>query len=411
MIVEVVAVGTELLLGQIVNSNASTIGAALAEHGFDAHYQQVVGDNLARVATSIRTAIDRSDAVIITGGIGPTQDDLTREALCEATDLEMDYSEEYAEHLRGWWERRGRVMPQSNLQQAEHPVGAVLLDNPKGTAPGLLLDHDDTIIFCVPGVPAEMDYLLHEEILPRLTEASGETAVLESRLLRTWGLSESGVAETLDDLYTSSTNPSMAFLASGGEIKIRITAKANDVETARALIEPMETEVRARLGTAVFGTGDQTIERVLLDLLADLNYTIATTESMTGGRITAALTSLPGASEVVRGGLVAYNSELKASMLGVTDISEVVNARTVEEMAFNGREVLGADVVVAVTGSAGPEPLEQPPGTFVVGVATPEGTQSREFHMVGDRERVRTFAVTAALQLTRLALIGRWWKP
>ncbi|MEA1904223.1 MAG: competence/damage-inducible protein A [Actinomycetota bacterium] len=411
MIVEVVAVGTELLLGQIVNSNASTIGAALAEMGFDAHFQQVVGDNLDRVAESIQTALDRSDAVIITGGIGPTQDDLTREAVCAATGLEMEYSEEYADHLLNWWEARGREMPKSNLQQAEHPAGAELLDNPKGTAPGLVIDHEGTLIFCVPGVPAEMEYLLHEEVLPRIAEASEEVAVIESKLLRTWGRSESDVAETLDDLYSGSTNPSLAFLASSGEIKVRITAKAGDAAAARALIEPMEMEVRSRLGASIFGTGDETIERVLLRLLADLDYTIATTESMTGGRITAALTSLPGASQVVRGGLVAYASELKASLLGVSDITTVVNAETVEEMASNGRAVLGADVVVAVTGSAGPEPLEKPPGTFVVGVATPDRTQSREFNMVGDRERVRTYAVTAALQLTRLALIGEWWSP
>lgn len=411
MIVEVIAVGTELLLGQIVNSNASTIGATLAEHGHDAHFQQTVGDNVGRIAETIRAAAARADAVIITGGIGPTQDDLTREAVCEATGLPMEFSESYADHLRDWWAIRGRPMPDSNLQQAEHPAGAELLMNPKGTAPGLALDHDGTLIFVVPGVPAEMIHLLHSEILPRLAERSGERAVLTSRLLRTWGRSESDVAEILDDIYRGSANPSLAFLASGGEIKIRLTAKADSHSEALSLIEPMENEVRSRLGESVFGTDDEIIERVLLRLLSDLGYTIGTAESMTGGLVSARLTSLPGSSAVVRGGLVAYDVELKKRLLGVNDTGAVVTREVAEQMARGGRELLGADVVVSVTGSAGPEPLEQPPGTFWIGVSTPDETQAREMRMVGDRERVRTYSTTAALHLTRLALIGRWWRP
>ena len=411
MIVEVVAVGTELLLGQIVNSNASSIGAALAEKGFDAHYQQVVGDNLERVAGSISTAIGRSDSVIITGGIGPTQDDLTREAVCLATGLEMVFSDEYAATLREWWESRGRVMPESNLQQAEHPAGADLLPNPKGTAPGLAINHDDTLIFCIPGVPAEMDYLLHTDLLPRLAIWSGKESVLVSRVLRTWGRSESDIAETLDDFYRETTNPSIAFLASGGEIKVRITAKADGPDQASALIEPYEEKIRQRLGSIVFGSDDETIERVLMNLLEEAGYTIGTAESMTGGMVSAALTSLAGSSAVVRGGLVAYAKDLKKSLLGVDDLLAVVDLETAEQMAVGARELLNVDVAVSVTGSAGPEALEKPPGTMVIGVSTPDHTQAREMRMVGDRERIRAYAVTNALQLTRLALIGKWWSP
>jgi nicotinamide-nucleotide amidase len=411
VIVEIIAIGTELLLGQIVNSNASTIGAALAERGFDAHFQQVVGDNEDRVAETIKLAMGRADAVIITGGIGPTQDDLTREAVCAATGLEMEFSEEYAEVLRQWWSDRGRVMPESNLQQAQHPAGAELLMNPKGTAPGLVIDHDGTLIFCVPGVPAEMEYLIQHDVIPRLSDVAGETAVLASRLLRTWGRSESDIADSMDDLYRSSTNPSMAFLASGGEIKIRITAKAATEAEAYDLMEPMETEVRSRLGSSVFGVDDETIERVIFRLLDELGYTIATAESMTGGLVAGALTSLPGSSAVMRGGIIAYDSELKERLLGVTDTSTVVDLETAEQMAIGGRELLGADVAVSVTGSAGPEPLEKPQGTMVIGVSTPEHTRAKELRMVGDRERVRTYAVTSALHLTRLALIGKWWRP
>lgn len=411
MIVEVIAVGTELLLGQIVNSNGATIGAALAERGLDANYQQVVGDNLARAAAAVSLAVSRSDAVIITGGIGPTQDDLTREAVCEATGRSMVFSEDYAEHLRLWWETRGRVMPESNLRQAFHPEGSELLQNPKGTAPGLALEHDETLIFCIPGVPAEMEHLLQTAVIPRIAEAAGDEAVLVNRLIRTWGRSESDVAEILDDLYAGSTNPSVAFLASQGEIKIRISAKANTTDAAIAMIEPVENEIRDRLGDAVFGADDETMEAVVLNLLGSLGLTIGTAESMTGGLVAAALTSVPGSSEVVRGGLIAYHSDLKHKLLGVTDISMVVDIDTAEQMAIGAKDLLGVDVAVSVTGSAGPDALERTPGTVVIGVSTPEKTMARELHLPGDRERVRAYAVTSALQLTRLALLGKWWKP
>jgi nicotinamide-nucleotide amidase len=411
LIVEVIAVGTELLLGQIVNSNTSFMGAALAERGFDAHYQQTVGDNVERIATAIGLALHRSDAVVITGGIGPTQDDLTREAVCAATGLDMEYSEEYAEELEDWWTRRGREMPLSNLRQAFHPVGAELLPNPRGTAPGLALAHAGKWIFCVPGVPAEMQLLMTAEVLPRLIAKSGEEQVIVSRVIRTWGRPESEVAEMLDDLYTGSTNPSIAFLASASEIKVRITAKTADLFEAEQLIEPVEREIRSRLGASVFGTDDETIERILLRLLSDHGYTIGTAESMTGGMVAARLTDLPGSSAVMKGGLVAYHPELKQRLLGVSDIDEVVNVETAVAMATGARTLLDVDVAVAVTGSAGPDALEKPAGSVIVAVSTPEQVRGREIRFTGDRERVRAYATTAALHLTRLALIGQWWAP
>jgi nicotinamide-nucleotide amidase len=410
VIVEVIAVGTELLLGQIINSNTSTMGAALAERGIDAHYQQTVGDNLTRIAAAIRVALDRSDAVVMTGGIGPTQDDITREAVCEVTGRAMVYSEDYADRLREWWSRRGREMPQSNLRQAFYPEGAEMLPNPRGTAPGLMLEHEGKLIFCVPGVPAEMEHLMIAEVLPRLVAASGDQKVIASRVIRTWGRPESEVAEILDDLYTSSVNPSLAFLASNSEIKIRVTAKASTAAEARLLIEPMELEVRSRLGDTVFGSDDETIERVLLQLLSDLGFTIGTAESMTGGMVSARLTELPGSSVVVKGGLVAYDSELKQRLLGLTDVTEVVTTEAALAMARGAQGLLGVDVAVAVTGSAGPEPMEKPVGTVIVGVATPDDARARELRFSGDRERLRTYGTAAALHLTRLALIGRWWK-
>lgn len=410
MIVEVLAVGTELLLGQIVNGNAAKIGTALADHGFDAHFQVVVGDNLDRVVSAIRTALARADALIITGGIGPTRDDLTREAVCAALALEMKFSETYAEFLKERFAQWGREMPPSNLRQAEYPAGAELLSNPKGTAPGLVLEHDGKLIFLLPGVPMEMVHLLEAEVMPRLGHVAGVDAVVFSRILRSWGRSESQIGEMLDDLFTGHTNPSIAFLASAGEIKVRITAKAATVGEAEQLVAPIEAEVRARLDPSIFATDSETIEQVIGTQLLARGWTIGTAESATGGLVAARLTSTPGSSSFYRGSVVTYATDLKTSLLGVEDLSAgVVSETTALAMADGARKTLNVDVAVAVSGSAGPEPLEQPVGTMVMAVATPEGARSRTVKFPGDRERVRVYSVTTALHLVRLAVTGEWW--
>jgi nicotinamide-nucleotide amidase len=413
MIVEVIAVGTELLLGQIVNSNAAFIGRALAEAGLDAYYEVTVGDNVDRVASTIRHALGRADAVIITGGIGPTQDDLTREAICAATGREMWFSEDYAAELRDRFAAAGRVMPENNLRQAEYPAGATLLPNPKGSAPGIRLDHEGRLIYCVPGVPAEMELLVQSQVIPDLRRAAGIDEVLESRVLRTWGMSESQVAEILDDLYQATTNPSVAFLASAGEIKVRISAKAGSHQEAVALTAPVEEEVRSRLGSLVFGADDDTIEEVLLRTLNAAGWSIATAESVTGGLVAARLTDIPGASTVFRGSVVAYSPEVKQRLLGVPEelISEhgVVSEAVAEAMAVGAARLLESDVAVGLTGSAGPDRLEQDVGTVAIGVSTPERSAARTMRLPGDRERVRAYASTAALHLARRAVAGEWW--
>ncbi|MEA2009294.1 MAG: CinA family nicotinamide mononucleotide deamidase-related protein, partial [Actinomycetota bacterium] len=262
MIVEVLAIGTELLLGQIVNSNATRIGERLADAGLDHFQQTVVGDNEARIAAAITDACSRADALIITGGLGPTKDDLTREAMAEAAGVDMIFDADQEDQLRERWTRSGRVMPESNLQQAERPKGCVLIENPKGTAPGIRCEIDDTWVFALPGVPAEMIPMLENSVIPFLRGDDDATVV--SRLLRTWGESESAIGERLGDLYDASTNPTIAFLASGGEIKIRITAKAASRDEATALIAPVEATVRDRLGKRIFGVDDDTVEVVVL---------------------------------------------------------------------------------------------------------------------------------------------------
>lgn len=411
MIVEILAIGTELLLGQIVNSNATRIGERLADAGLDHFQQTVVGDNEARIVTAIDAACSRADALILTGGLGPTKDDLTREALAEAADVELIFDSEQADQLRERWTSSGRVMPESNLQQAERPLGSELIANPKGTAPGIRMQIADTWVFALPGVPAEMIPMLEDSVIPFL--GGDDDSAVVSRLLRTWGESESAIGERLGDLYDTSTNPTIAFLASGGEIKIRITAKATSRDKAAALIAPFEATIRERLGKRIFGADDDTVEVVVLRMLEERDWTLGTAESATGGLVAGRITSVPGASRVFRGSVVSYSTEVKESLLDVSGdlIAEhgVVSEPVAVAMAEGARERLGADVVVSVTGSAGPEPQERPVGTVVVAVVTPDGSRVRTLNLPGDRERVRTFASTAALQLLRMSLQGVDW--
>jgi competence/damage-inducible protein CinA-like protein len=411
MIVEVIAVGTEMLLGQIVNSNAAHIGERLAEKGVDHYRQTVVGDNLDRIAAAIAESAARADAVIVTGGLGPTQDDLTRPALAAAAGVGLVFDEDQAERLRDYWRYRGREMPRSNLQQAERPDGASFIENAKGTAPGIDMEIGGARVFALPGVPIEMEWMLDRHVIPAV--AAGETGVVQSRLLRSWGESESAVAELLGDLYEASANPTIAFLASRAEIKVRITAKAGSVEAADALIEPVEAEVRRRLGHRIFGADDETIEVIVLRLLEERAWTLGTAESATGGMVASRITSVPGASKVYAGSMVTYTDELKVRLLGVDpaliDRHGVVSRPVAEAMAEGARSALGVDCAIGVTGSAGPEPLEQPQGTLMISVSTPEGTASRTLMLPADRERVRVFGSTAALHWLRLALQGVDW--
>ena len=285
---------------------------------------------------------------------------------------------------------------------------------PAEPAPGLFLDHEGTLIFAVPGVPAELYQMLEDHVVPRLRQGTGEDEVLVSRVLRTWGYGESAVADLLDDLYHASLNPSMAFLASAGEVKVRLSAKAGSDEEARSMIEPVELEVRRRLGAAVFAVDDQILEQIILDELGSRGWTIGTAESLTAGMLAARLSLLPGSSAVFRGSVIPYATDLKRSMLGVPQqvigAHGVVSSETAMAMAEGAAKVMGVDVVTALTGVAGPGVLEHPPGTVFVAVRTPLDTRSRLLKMPGDRERVRAYTTTTALQLTRLAIIGEWWK-
>jgi nicotinamide-nucleotide amidase len=411
MIVEVLAIGTEMLLGQIVNTNASEIGARLADAGLDHYHQAVVGDNEQRIVAAIRLACSRADVLIITGGLGPTKDDLTRGALADAAGVPLAFDAVYADELRARWAARGWEMPESNLRQAEYPEGAALLTNPRGSAPGIRVEIDGTTVFALPGVPGEMLPMLDEHVIGTLrTDTDG---VVVSRLVRTWGESEAKIGELLGDIYDDSRNPTIAFLASRGEIRVRITAKAATSIDAAALIAPVETEVRSRLGDRVYGSDADTIEVVVHRMLRERGWTIGTAESVTGGMIAERITSVPGASDVFRGSVVAYHEDGKTDLLGVApDLiaeSGVVSEPVAIAMAQGAAELLDVDVAIAITGSAGPDPQDQSVGTVVIAVRTPETTRVKTMRRPGGREQVRMSATTAALHLTRLLLEGVRW--
>lgn len=412
MIVEVIAVGTELLYGQTINTNAAAIGARLADAGLEHQHSSVVGDHTGRMVAAIKLAASRADAVIITGGLGPTQDDITREAIAQATGRPLVFSDEYADRLRRWWASRGREMPDSNLRQAEHPEGSDLLENPKGTAPAIRLDLGETLIYAVPGVPPELEALLDLHLIPDLRERADDRVVL-NRILRTYGESESRLGEVLADVY-SDGNPSMAFLATAAEIKIRLTAKADSRQEAEALVAPMETAVRERLGDLIFGTDDETIEQIIMDLALARGWTIGTAESATGGMVASRITATPGASSFFVGSVVAYDERIKREVLGVADalLAEhgAVSEPVAIAMADGAAAVLGCDVAISVTGSAGPDPQDKPVGTMVIAVHTPERTMARTVSLPGDRERIRAYTTTGALHLARRAMLGEWWQ-
>ena len=407
---EILAVGTELLLGQIVDTNSAWIGGQLALAGIDSHFQTKVGDNQARIVGCLRQALERSDAVIVCGGLGPTQDDITRESIAEVMGVPLERDEAMGEAIRAQFARRKRHFAENNLRQADRPRGARFIDQMPGTAPGLLCPVGDKVVYAVPGVPHEMREMVEGTVLPDLRRRMGASAIIRSRVLRSWGESESGLAEMLAERIAAldaAGNPTLAFQASGIEgLKIRITAKADSEAAAEALIAEEEARVRAIVGDAIFGVDDTNMEAAVLELLRGRGLTLAVAESVTGGLVTARLTDVPGASDVLRGGIVAYASDVKFRHLGVPE-GPVICAECAMAMAAGVRERLGADVGIATTGVAGPTEQEgKPVGLVYVGVALGEEVEAREVRLPGDRQRVRQYGVISVLNLLRLRLIG-----
>ena len=415
MRVEVLAVGTELLLGQIVDTNSAWMGEQLALAGIDSHFHQVVGDNQARIVLALRTALARSDGVVVCGGLGPTHDDITRDAIAEVMNVPLVRDADIVARIAEMFSSRGRAMPDSNGRQADVPAGAAVIPQQLGTAPGLICPVGHKVVYALPGVPYELVEMFTRAVLPDLrgrADLAGEAAVIMSRVVRTWGTSESGLAELLapriEALDASGAGATIAFLASGIEgIKVRITAKAPDAASAVALLDAEEAEVRALVGEVVFGVDDTTMEAAVAVLLGERSVTLGLAESLTGGLVASRLVGVPGASEWFRGSVVSYASDVKHTVLGVPD-GPVVTEAAARAMAEGARRVLGADIGLALTGVAGPDEQEgKAPGTVVVGLALPDAEpESLVFHLPGDRERVRQYAAISALDLLRRRLLA-----
>jgi nicotinamide-nucleotide amidase len=408
---EVLAVGTELLLGQIVDTNSAWIGEQLAAAGIACHHQGKVGDNRGRIVEALELALGRADAVVACGGLGPTHDDITREAVADVMGVSLELDEGVAARIRALFAARNRPMPDNNLRQAMVPAGAEVIPQVRGTAPGLICPVGDRVVYVVPGVPHEMREMVERAVLPDLRRRSGDPSTIASRVVRTWGESESGLEQRLrpliDELDRRGT-PTLAFLASGWDgLKIRLTARAATDAEAAAVLDEWEARLRAELGLLVFGVDDQSMEVVVLDLLRDRGMTLGLAESLTGGLVAARLTDVPGASDVVRGSIVSYATEVKQTLLGLPP-GPVVNEAAAARMAAGARDALRADVGLALTGVAGPAEQEGVPvGTVCISACLPDADPvTATVRMPGQREQIRQYAVISSLDLLRRQLLA-----
>ena len=403
---EVVAIGTELLLGQIIDSNSSWIGEKLAMNGIDSLYQTKVGDNHERILFSLRQALDRSDAVICCGGLGPTQDDITRDAIAEVMGVGLEMHQDIADHIRHIFESRGRTMPENNLRQAEVPLGASPIPDQPGTAPGLICPVGEKVIYAVPGVPYEMHQMMETAILPDLIRRAGIKSVIKSRVLRTWGHSESKLAELLAERIEeldSHGNPTLAFLASGIEgLKVRITAKGDNDPEVVQILNAEEHLVRALLGDTVFGVDEQTMESVVLDLLRARGLTMGLCEVTSGGIASVRLSGLDPTGDVFRGSIVPPAGGVRKQVLGVEPdmLSTPEAAKTLAEAA---RRLFACDIGLAITGEHDRGEGGTRSQTFL-GIADDVATVVERVRLPGDRERVRQFSVISLMNALRLRL-------
>ncbi|MDW3178497.1 MAG: competence/damage-inducible protein A [Acidimicrobiia bacterium] len=416
---EVVAVGSELLLGQINDTNSSWIGQELAAVGLDSYFQTKVGDNLDRMVSVIELALRRSDAVICTGGLGPTQDDITRDAIAAVMGVELELDAELVTKIESMFALRGRDMPANNRLQARIPVGADAIPIQPGTAPGIVAEFEfegtTKVIYAVPGVPWEMQDMMKGFIIDDLVRRSGTTSIIRSRTLRTWGSSESGLAETLadeierlDSADGEQGGVTLAFLASGIEgLKVRITAKAPDEAAVNAMLDEQDRRVRDIIGPIVFAVDDETMESVILDMCTEQGLTIGTAESLTGGLIAQRLTATPGSSSAFRGGVITYATDVKRSLLNAPD-GPSVSEEMVEAMALGACETLGTSVSVATTGVAGPDAWDGiPPGTVWIASCIEGVVESHLLRFRTDRNRIRQYTTITALDALRKRLVER----
>jgi nicotinamide-nucleotide amidase len=402
---EILAVGTELLMGQIANTNAQYISQRLPDVGVGVYYHSVVGDNPARLEECLKIALGRSEVVIMTGGLGPTQDDLTKETVSRVLNRRLILHEETLGIMKEFFKRHNRTMTDNNIKQAYLPEGSLIIKNRNGTAPGCIIESEGKIVIMLPGPPNEMKPMFEEKVIPYFREKSGFR--LESRYLRIFGIGESVVESTIIDIIEGQTNPTIAPYAREGEVTLRVTARYGKDDNREDVIAPMVDEIKSRLGNAVYSTENKDIEQVTAELLLEKNITISIAESCTGGLISSVLTSIPGVSKIFDRGIVSYSNKSKVENLGVKEeiIQKygAVSKETAEKMAEGIRNISDTDLGLAVTGIAGPEggTPEKPVGLVYIALADRGKVQSGELKLWGDRNRIRRVTSLHAFDMVR----------
>lgn len=411
MVVELVSVGTELLLGNIVNTNARYLSEKCAMLGLSVYYQTTVGDNEERLAEVIKTALNRSDIVILNGGLGPTEDDLTKETCAKVMGLPLVTDQHTKERLKEYYKgRKKEELPESNWKQAVIPEGAVVFDNGNGTAPGLVVEQNGKTVILVPGPPNELYPMMEKQICPYLQKKNEE--VILSQMVKICGFGESKVEEMILDLIDKQTNPTLATYAKQGEVHLRVTARAATEEEAKKLLKPMVKEIKKRFGEAVYTTDEkETLTDVVVKLLKKHELTVTTAESCTGGLLAGTLVGVPGVSEVFREGFVTYSNKAKRKLLDVSKSTlkkyGAVSAQTAKEMAKGGVFATDADICVAITGLAGPDGAtpEKPIGLVYIACYMNDKVHVEEFRFKGDRQKIRERSVVQALDVLRRSIL------
>lgn len=406
---ELLMIGTELLLGQTVDTNAAHIAQQLADNGVHVYFKTTVGDNRQRLLAAISIALMRADVIVTSGGLGPTEDDLTRDVVAAALGVDLVEDATAMGQIEAWFRTHDRPMSPSNRKQALMPVGALVLQNGRGTAPGFIVRAGDKAVICMPGVPHEMKSMLKNSVLPYLHDHYDLDATLYSHMLRFTGIGESHLEEKLVDLFRSS-NPTIAPYAGAGEVKLRLTARANSAEEARRMFVPLEQEIIERVGEYMYGSGDETLETVVGRLLREAGKTVAVAESCTGGLLAKQLTDVPGSSNYFQGGVIAYSDDVKRQQLGVRPETlqqhGAVSEETAREMAAGVARRLQADFGVSITGVAGPGGGSEakPVGLVFIALAAGKETEVRRVLFGGSRQLVRMRAVLTALDMVRRRL-------
>ena len=412
MTVELVCVGTEILLGNIVNTNAAYLAEQCAMLGLSCYHQSVVGDNEQRMEETIRRAVSRSDIVILSGGLGPTKDDLTKEVTARVFDMELLEDPHTRARIQEYFDQnhRGQIT-ENNWKQAQVPEGAMVIDNYNGTAPGLILQKDGKTAILLPGPPNELKPMFERDIRPFLNRLEPEG--IYSKMVKICGFGESKVESMITDILESQTNPTIAPYAKTGEVHLRITAKAINEETADEMMEPMMEELYRRFGSQIFTTEEAvTLEETIVELLKEKGKTVTTAESCTGGLVAGRLLNLPGASSIYMEGYITYSNEAKEKLLGVSHVTleqyGAVSKETACEMAEGAAKAAGADLAISVTGIAGPDggTKEKPVGLVYVGCYADGEARAYEFHFTGNRAKNRESTVAKALTILREALIN-----